>query len=122
MKAFPSASPISALNEALQNIETLMEASGFILEALGSRSFVLDLDTPTNHALEYSAVDICAFDPITGNPLERGGKTIWRVLNLHYHSEYAKKPDSAQEVLGRLFMICMRDRIDVATGDFNRSA
>ena len=82
-----------------------------------------NLDHVPDRVLTFSVVDICSFHPVTALMRERGGKAIWRCANAHYNSYWAKQsPESVQTILGRLFMLCIRDKIDILTGDFNRSA
>ena len=72
-----------------------------------------NLDHEDDRVLKFSIVDICSFHPVSGQALERGGKTIWRCASVHYNAYYAKppkgKPSSVQKVLGRLIMICLRE-------------
>ena len=39
-----------------------------------------DHRNPNDIALYFTGADVCAFNPTTGIPLNRGGKAIWRVL------------------------------------------
>ena len=77
-----------------------------------------DINNVFDHAIRFSVVDIGWLHPELRIMLERGGKTIWRVMNFcrtpHTESEFS--PQTLRIVLGRLLMICLRDKIDVATG------
>ena len=77
-----------------------------------------DLDYIPDRVLRISIVDIRSFHPATAQMLERGGKAIWRCANANYNSYWAKQSsESVQTILGRLFMLCIRDKIDIVSGD-----
>ena len=71
--------------------------------------------TSNKIALIYEACDICTFHPTTGTPLERGGKAIWRTMNVHYDSKAAHSPDSCRLVLSRLFQIAIQNHVDIVS-------
>ena len=73
-----------------------------------------------NIAVYFQAADVCSFHPTTGLPLERGGKAIWRIMNIHYNSWAARSLDSCNLILSRLFQIAIENEVDIVSGEFNK--
>ena len=68
----------------------------------------------------HLVADVAAFD---GDliPLNRGGQFMWRVCTVHMDCRHAHKKEGLRASLTDFFMLMMRDRVDVVTGDFNQS-
>ena len=66
-------------------------------------------------AFHFNVVDLAWFHPESRRMMERGGKTVWRVMNFfHIDEDFMARP--LRIVLGRLIMLCLVDKIDIATG------
>ena len=88
------------------------------------RPFYYD-DPETNHqkqCLWYLCVDIVSFDGDL-NPQDRGGQYMWRVCSLHFENDFAnKRKRDRRQLLADFFMMMLRDKVDIVSGDFNQGA
>ena len=76
---------------------------------------------PNSIAVRYEMSDVAVFNHVNGKLLYRGGKTVWRIMNVHANSRAAHSKDSNKLVLGRLFIIAILNHCDIITGDFNQA-
>ena len=68
----------------------------------------------------FYTADVAAFDGDL-NPVPRGGQFVWRVCSVHVNNKHAKSQRDGRQTLADLVMLCLRDRVDCISGDFNQA-